>query len=356
VVPSRPAAAGSPTSYPLPADFPGLDQAVPVLSPETAEQWRKLGKEADSAANALKQASQASPQPDAGAVAAGLDTEIKKVAEKGKEAGQVAGAVNKNIQAANKTMTGLVQGFTSIALAAAGIEQLGKGGIYNTLMGLASLFGSLSSIFSMFIPGTGIFGGTRAKGGTVDPSKTYLVGERGPELFMPTTGGQIIPNSDTESILSALGGRRELGASPMVDPSEMLGLLVQQTRAMGGPVNARKNYLVGEQGPELFVPNLAERMSAPPEPEMDDFAASRGSLSSSIMAMRERRAEQTMMMALEAPTAPLNIKYESSTINGVEYVTAEQFQKGMRDAAERGRALTMSALKNNVRSRRQVGI
>lgn len=36
--------------------------------------------------------------------------------------------------------------------------------------------------------------GARAAGGPVSGGKTYLVGERGPELFTPNTGGQIIPN------------------------------------------------------------------------------------------------------------------------------------------------------------------
>ena len=27
-------------------------------------------------------------------------------------------------------------------------------------------------------------------------------------------------------------------------------------RAMGGPCNSRQTYLVGESGPELFIPNI----------------------------------------------------------------------------------------------------
>jgi hypothetical protein len=39
----------------------------------------------------------------------------------------------------------------------------------------------------------GVFGGFRAKGGPVDPSRYYVVGERGPELFRPATAGFIEP-------------------------------------------------------------------------------------------------------------------------------------------------------------------
>lgn len=39
------------------------------------------------------------------------------------------------------------------------------------------------------------FGGARAGGGFVSPTNAYLVGEAGPELFVPGTSGNIIPNN-----------------------------------------------------------------------------------------------------------------------------------------------------------------
>jgi phage-related protein len=39
-----------------------------------------------------------------------------------------------------------------------------------------------------------IFGGGRANGGPVSRGTSYVVGERGPELFVPNTSGKIIPN------------------------------------------------------------------------------------------------------------------------------------------------------------------
>lgn len=354
----EPSVADLPGGNLLGSAIPDLNSVVPFLDPAVASSWTQLGTAASSASQALKQITPIQAESPA---AAGKDPllaqTLAQTDEQAKQAKGKADDVKKGMENASKTISGLVTAFTSIALAVNGIEQLGKGGTYNTLMGLASVFGSIAGLASMFIPGIGIFGGARAEGGPVSLGSTYLVGEKGPELFTPKTGGTIIPNHDTESILSFMGGRRNGLSTPgMVDPSEMLGLLLKQSRAMGGPVDARKNYLVGEQGPELFVPNVAERLMAPPASRGDNFAASRGALDSSTMAARERRAEQTMLMALEAPTAPLNIKYESRSINGVEYVTAEEFQKGMRDAAERGRALTMGSLKNNVRSRRQIGI
>lgn len=40
----------------------------------------------------------------------------------------------------------------------------------------------------------GLFGGGKADGGAVNPSQFYMVGERGPELFVPKTAGTIVPN------------------------------------------------------------------------------------------------------------------------------------------------------------------
>lgn len=51
------------------------------------------------------------------------------------------------------------------------------------------------------------FGGARADGGPVASGKTYLVGERGPEMFTPRTAGAIVPNH-------ALGGGR--GEAPVI--------------------------------------------------------------------------------------------------------------------------------------------
>lgn len=41
------------------------------------------------------------------------------------------------------------------------------------------------------------FGGASANGGPVDGGRSYLVGERGPEIFTPSVGGNITPNSQS---------------------------------------------------------------------------------------------------------------------------------------------------------------
>lgn len=45
----------------------------------------------------------------------------------------------------------------------------------------------------------------RATGGPVGPGRAYVVGERGPELFVPTASGQVVPNGG--------GGARDVRVS-----------------------------------------------------------------------------------------------------------------------------------------------
>ena len=53
-------------------------------------------------------------------------------------------------------------------------------------------FGVNAFLGSLF-PGSSFF---RANGGTVSRGKSYIVGERGAEMFVPNAGGRIVPNSD----------------------------------------------------------------------------------------------------------------------------------------------------------------
>ena len=57
------------------------------------------------------------------------------------------------------------------------------GGAGNIVLGLGNLVGSI-----LGLPG-------RATGGPVSPGRGYLVGERGPELFVPTSAGQVVPHA-----------------------------------------------------------------------------------------------------------------------------------------------------------------
>jgi hypothetical protein len=71
---------------------------------------------------------------------------------------------------------------------------------------LASVFAAMNGgggMMGAFFQGMGSgFGGFRAAGGNVDGGKTYVVGEKGPELFTTNRSGLIIPN-DQLSMMAA---------------------------------------------------------------------------------------------------------------------------------------------------------
>lgn len=64
-------------------------------------------------------------------------------------------------------------------------------------VGLVNLMGVISASAGIVstIQSVGLqFSGGRAQGGPVTPGQTFMVGEKGPELFSPSQGGTIIPN------------------------------------------------------------------------------------------------------------------------------------------------------------------
>jgi hypothetical protein len=78
------------------------------------------------------------------------------------------------------------------------------------------------------------FRGARAAGGPVAPGGSYLVGERGPELFTPSSSGNITPNN-------ALGGGGNITVNVNGgDPNQILRVLQQYVRQSGPlPINTR---------------------------------------------------------------------------------------------------------------------
>jgi hypothetical protein len=77
--------------------------------------------------------------------------------------------------------------------------------------------------------------GARASGGPVSGGSSYLVGERGPEIFTPSGGGMITPNS-------AIGGNTITINVQGADPQAVVRALQDYNRTAGPiPVNTRAN-------------------------------------------------------------------------------------------------------------------
>jgi tape measure domain-containing protein len=149
-----------------------------------------------------------------------------------------------------------------------------------------------------------------------------------------------------QTILKALGGGG--GTSPFAGGAATGGETnafayaagAPQFRADGGSVRASTPYLVGERGPELFVPGT----------------------SGGVMSNSDLRA--SMGAAPGSSGGPvLNMSFETSTINGVEYVSRDQLEAAMaqtrrqaaRDGAQRGMSMTLDRLQQSPSTRKRVG-
>ena len=77
---------------------------------------------------------------------------------------------------------------------AAKLKEIFKG------FGSGSGSSSLVDSFASFLGSA--FGGARAMGGPVSAGRAYLVGERGPELFMPGSSGRVIANGAGGAVIN----------------------------------------------------------------------------------------------------------------------------------------------------------
>jgi hypothetical protein len=73
------------------------------------------------------------------------------------------------------------------------------------------------------------FGGPRQRGGPVRPDAAYLVGEAGPELFVPNTSGAIVPGRTA----AAPGGGRVVPANVIINNNTPARVETQQDQQTG---------------------------------------------------------------------------------------------------------------------------
>jgi SLT domain-containing protein len=165
-------------------------------------------------------------------------------------------------------------------------------------------------------------GGAFAEGGFVTGPTRALIGEGGePEYVIP------------QSKMSAAMSRYSRGARG-------------------------ESVIAGERGPELFVPGVSGSVvsNADTRAALAQQATNRQGNDTRAMLNQQTANRQMNAGGSAMQQKPIEVKYESTVINGVEYVTTEQHQRGIALAAERGRALTLQTLQNSVKTRKRVGM
>ena len=122
---------------------------------------------------------------------------------------------------------------------------------------------------------------------------------------------------------------------------DAVGAGIFTPKASGGPVKGNRPYLVGERGPELFVPGS----------------------NGGVMRNEDLRSLMGRSPAA-ANTSAMNFTFETTSIGGTEYVSREQLEAAMAttrrqaasDGAKRGMNMTLDRMQNSPRTRSRVGI
>ena len=108
--------------------------------------------------------------------------------------------------------------------------QILTSGLLNIISG-----GAFGVGFGSSLGGLGkVFGGARANGGPVSMGNAYLVGERGPELFVPNSSGYINANKSG----GGTGGEQQVRV--MVEPSPLFVTTVVQGATAAAGEQMRK--------------------------------------------------------------------------------------------------------------------
>jgi hypothetical protein len=113
-------------------------------------------------------------------------------------------------------------------------------------------------------------------------------------------------------------------------------------RANGGPAIGGMPYMVGERGPELFVPGG----------------------SGGVMSNNDMRAAMGSRPGGANGSPVLNMSFQSTNINGVEYVSRDQLEQAMvatrrqaaKEGANRGMSMTLDKLQQSPSTRSRLGI
>jgi TP901 family phage tail tape measure protein len=132
--------------------------------------------------------------------------------------------------------------------------------------------------------------------------------------------------------------------------NQAIGSIMPKFGAEGGYASGATNAVIGEAGPEYVIPESKMRES------MARYA--RGARGSAVIPENGEGGTNSEGGGVSAST--LDVRFNVERINSVDYVTASEFQAGMRQAAaqgaQRGQQAALRRLQQSPSTRRRVGI
>ena len=168
-----------------------------------------------------------------------------------------------------------------------------------------------------------------ANGGRPQIGQVSLVGERGPELFVPDTPGTVLSNDESfAAARSALSG----GGS-------------------GSDADDEAAAALGIAGGDSVASSKAARAAA--------FELARvamvGSTQTRSAATAEAKQEQQMQELMSQPSESL-VKFETFRVGALDVVSREEAIKIGQQSAQQARAMTLSDLRNKPATRKRAGV
>ena len=148
-------------------------------------------------------------------------------------------------------------------------------------------------------------------------------------------------------MFAGMGGGGDFGVTPATSGLDFSsafgggGFSPMSFFADGGRPPTNMPSIVGEEGPELWIPDSAGTIYNQDQ-------------------MREAMLSYQETPKPSAVNEPINVNVETTSINGMEFITPEQFKKGVDEAAMKGgkmgEARAMNRLRQSRSTRQKVGI
>lgn len=138
-----------------------------------------------------------------------------------------------------------------------------------------------------------------------------------------------------------------------------MGPLPLKRYAMGGVASSPQMAVYGERGPEAYVP-LPDGRNIPVKMKQRNEALNRYRPIGATGTITQGEGGMTGAAGGATAGGSIDVRYTVERINNVEYVTAEQFQQGMREAAtqgaQRGEQRALRSLQQSTAVRNRVGL
>ena len=87
------------------------------------------------------------------------------------------------------------------------------------------------------------FGGFRANGGPVNSGTAYMVGERGPEMFVPSRSGNVVSHADLMALLELLKAQRS-GRQMTYNSTVNVQSMLQDPAAVAGLIDSHNRLAI----------------------------------------------------------------------------------------------------------------